>query len=370
MDSLCLSVAWTVVVLRVQETHGLPGTGLVTAAMLVGVALSAPVAATLSRRLGGRALLRSAAGVEALLRIALVVVVVSGATLFVLVPLITVMNVVAWTGYAAMRAEVSARAPGASALTWYASGVAAVEAVGVAVGARLPVGDAGWDRVLVAVTIVYALALVPTALVSASSTVAATGATRKRSRFVLARPSTPTLAGALLMALASGPALLAVGLAHLLHGSSGVVVAAVSFTVGSLVAPFATKHLDARPSWTAWALCAATAVAGWALAPSGLLALAVAQLFAGAALTGLEGLLDADAVRRSVSDRTAALARASAGRALGSAVATATAPALIDLTGTTTFSAAAAAGLLLIALVALAVRRRSPDRGTAFVRAV
>lgn len=160
VDSLCLSVAWTVLVLRVQSVHGLGGVGLLTAAMLVGVALSAPVAGFVTRHLGGRALLRCAAGVEACLRVLLVVVVVAGAPLPVLVPLVTVVNVVAWTGYAAMRAEVSARAPGAAALTWYASAVAAVEAVGVAVAAWLPVGESGWDRVLVAVTVGYALALV------------------------------------------------------------------------------------------------------------------------------------------------------------------------------------------------------------------
>ncbi len=42
------------------------------------------------------------------------------------------MNVMAWTGYAAMRAEVAAASRGATGLTWYGTVVASVEAVGVA----------------------------------------------------------------------------------------------------------------------------------------------------------------------------------------------------------------------------------------------
>lgn len=371
VDSLCLSVAWTVVVLRVQATHGLTGTGLLTAAMLVGVALSAPAAGALARHLGGRALLRSTAAVEACLRVLLVVVVVAGAPLVVLVPVVALVNVVAWTGYAAMRAEVSTRAPGATALTWYATGVAAVEAVGVAVAAWLPVSTGGWDRVLVVVTVGYALALLPTALVARGSTVRPTRSVPGAPRVLGGRPSAPVVAGCLLMLLASGPALLAVGLAQLLHGPRGVVVAAVAFTAGSLLAPALTRHLDERPSWSWWALLAAGAVAGWVLAPTGLLALAVAQLLSGAALTGLEGLLDADAVRRSPAAPTAALARASAARALGSAVATASAPALVGAVGVATSSAGASTVLVLVAgLAAVVGRRVASSRRTGFATAV
>ena len=52
----------------------------------------------------------------------------------------------------------------------------------------------------------------------------------------------------------------------------GVVVAAVAFTAGSLVAPVATRRLDERPSWSWWALCGAGAVVGWVFAPTGLAA--------------------------------------------------------------------------------------------------
>ena len=51
---------------------------------------------------------------------------------------VVVMNITAWTGYAGMRAEVAAVAPGPAALTLYGTGVAAVEALGAASAALLP----------------------------------------------------------------------------------------------------------------------------------------------------------------------------------------------------------------------------------------
>ena len=42
VDSLCLSFAWTVLLLHIVSHFGLGAAGLVSAAMLVGVALSAP----------------------------------------------------------------------------------------------------------------------------------------------------------------------------------------------------------------------------------------------------------------------------------------------------------------------------------------
>ena len=59
VDSFGLSLGWTVFSLHVTRGHGLAGLGLCNAAMLVGVALSAPAAARLSTRLDGRALLRA-----------------------------------------------------------------------------------------------------------------------------------------------------------------------------------------------------------------------------------------------------------------------------------------------------------------------
>ena len=70
VDSFGLSLGWTVFSLQVVRTHGLAGLGMCTAAMLVGVALSAPATARLSWRLDGRALLRVTAATEAVLRVA------------------------------------------------------------------------------------------------------------------------------------------------------------------------------------------------------------------------------------------------------------------------------------------------------------
>jgi Na+/melibiose symporter-like transporter len=142
-DSLCLSFGWTVLMLRVVAVHGLAVAGVVSAAMLLGVALSAPVATRLARRLGGRRLLRAAASVEAVLRLLVFVLLVGDASTLVLATCVCVMNVMAWTGYAGMRAEVTAVSPGAGALTWYGAGVAAIEAVGAP---RCSVSSSTWTR--------------------------------------------------------------------------------------------------------------------------------------------------------------------------------------------------------------------------------
>src|SRR3954454_8898026 len=84
VDSLCLSVAWTVVVLQVQAAHGLAATGVCSAAMLTGIALSAPAAGWLARRLGGRHLLRVTALVEAALRLSVFVLLFSAAPVWAL----------------------------------------------------------------------------------------------------------------------------------------------------------------------------------------------------------------------------------------------------------------------------------------------
>jgi hypothetical protein len=79
VDSFGLSLGWTVFSLHVVRGHGLAGLGLCNAAMLVGVALSAPVAARLSARLDGRALLRSTAATEAALRVGTFALLLAGA---------------------------------------------------------------------------------------------------------------------------------------------------------------------------------------------------------------------------------------------------------------------------------------------------
>ncbi|HYN17073.1 MAG TPA: hypothetical protein VEY96_03155, partial [Actinomycetes bacterium] len=107
VDSFGLSLGWTVFSLQVVRSHGLAGLGLVNAAMLVGVALSAPAAARLSCRLDGRALLRATAATEAVLRVGTFLLLLAGVPLAPVAVAVAVSNVVAWTGYAGMRAEVA-----------------------------------------------------------------------------------------------------------------------------------------------------------------------------------------------------------------------------------------------------------------------
>ncbi len=111
--------------------------------MLVGIALSAPATAFLSARLDGRRLLRRTAVVEAALRVAMFLLLLGGAPIGLIAGVVLLTNVVAWTGYAGMRAEVAAVDSRASAMTRYAVCIAAIEAVGVATAALLPVGGRG-----------------------------------------------------------------------------------------------------------------------------------------------------------------------------------------------------------------------------------
>ena len=208
--------------------------------MLLGVALSAPVATRLARWLDGRELLRGAASVESVLRVAVFMLLLADAPTLVLACCVCAMNVMAWTGYAGMRAEVAAVSPGTSALTWYGAGVAAIEAVGAAVAALLPlVADVDSKTVLTIVTGVYVLGLLPTVMVAGGSPVARSGRSAPRPAPGSRRPtiSLPMVAGAVLMFAASAPTLLSVGLAAELHGRSSVALAAVAFTAGSLLAP-------------------------------------------------------------------------------------------------------------------------------------
>ncbi|MGY1711786.1 hypothetical protein ACI8AC_19995 [Geodermatophilus sp. SYSU D00758] len=352
VDSLCLSVAWTLLVLRVAEVHGLPAVGLCSAAMLVGVALSAPVAGRVAQRLDGRLLLRTAAGAEMALRAAVVVLVLGGAPVLLVALCVGAMNLTAWTGYAAMRAEVAAARPGASALTWYGSLIAAAEAAGVALAALLPLGPDARDLVLAVVTCCYVLSLVPTVVVAGRSPVprAAVPAGRRRR----ADLSPPVLAGCGLMLLASGPTLLFVALTEEVHGRTAVAAAAIAFTAGSLVAPVLAGALQRRAvvGIGTWSLVAAGTVAGWALAPVSVVLLCGAQMLSGICLTLLEGLLDTAAADRDPERVTGALASATAGRALGGAAATAALPLLLEGVSLGVVSGILAAVLVGVALVA------------------
>ena len=358
VDSLCLSVAWTVLVLRIADEHGLAAVGVVSAAMLVGVALSAPIAGRVAVQLDGRRLLRTAAGVEMVLRVGLALLVVSGAPVLVLALCTTAMNVSAWTGYAGMRAEVAAVRPGAAALTWYGTAIAAVEAAGVAVAAFLPTGTRVEDTVFVAVVIAYVLGLLPTVVVAGASPVRR--AARAAARTRLQAPPGLAVLGALLMLLGSAPTLLYVALAEEAHGRTAVAAAAVAFVAGSLLAGPAASALQRRrgPAGPRYALAAVGMVAGWVVAPVSVPLLCAAQVLSGLCMTLLEGLLDSTAAAREPQRVTAALASVTAGRALGSAAGTAVLPLVVLQTGLPVAAAGATAGLLVLAALTIGLQRR------------
>jgi len=373
VDSLCLSTAWTVLLLELVESHGLGAAGVCSAAMLVGVALSAPVARRAGQRLTGRQLLRAAAGIEAVLRVAVVALVLGGAPVWAIAVGVTALNVLAWTGYAGMRAEVAALGMGGAALTAYGTVVAAVEAAGVALAALLPLAGPSGRTLLLTVMACYVLALLPTAWVAGASRVPrAQAPCRAPRQHGHGAVSPPVVSGLVLMFLASAPTLLSVALAEELHGRSAVAAAALAFTAGSLLAPLAAGFVDRRHLNTGavWWLCASGMVAGWVLAPQSVTLLCAAQVLSGLTMTLLEGLLDNAAARYDPTAVTGALAMASAGRALGSAGGTAVLPLLVAGASLTAVTAPVTVVLLVLTVVAScgaaahrrATRRADPGR--------
>jgi len=375
IDSVCLSFAWTLLLLEILDRHGLRAAGLAGAAMLVGVSLSAPVASRLSHLLSGCQLLRTAAAAEAVLRVGVFALLFLDVGIWVLASCVVVMNVTAWTGYAAMRAEVAAVAPGPAAITLYGTGVAAVEALGAAAAAVVPASILqDFSSVVLCIVVVYVLALLPTVLVAGQSPIPP-GVRELGPSPVRSRPSLPLVAGVLLMAIASAPTLLYVPLAAELHGRSSVAMAAVAFTLGSLTAPYVAGVIE---RWgangpLAWIGCAVGMVVLWPFAPLSITVLCVAQLLSGQFMTTLEGLLDARTAAEARGRVTGALARGTAGRALGSAAGTAALPfglvavGLSALTGT--LALALLGGGVVAAVVSLRGNRalpghvRLPDEG-------
>ena len=364
VDSFGLSLGWTVFSLYVVGRHGLAGLGLCNAAMLVGVALSAPVAARLSVRLDGRALLRVTCVTESVLRVGTFALLLAGAPPVVVAVAVAASNVVAWTGYAGMRAEVAAADPRGAAMTWYMVAVAAIEAAGTATAALLPTGPAGLvsGGLLVAVIAGYGTCLVPTwlvaggALVKRAAPLPRPGGLRRVLRGGRLLPNGPPdglLAfGGMVMLLGSGPTLLAVGLAAELHGTRWVAGSALAFAAGSLLAPLVVARLERRtlPPAIAWPALGIGMAGGWAFAAWSPAALLAAQLLSGMCMSALEGDMDARVATKAASPRgvTAGLATAAALRAFGSAAAVAMAPRVIGEAGI---------GWLAAALAALAVLR-------------
>jgi hypothetical protein len=323
VDSFGLAFGWTVFNLEAVYRYGLAVTAVFNAAMFVGVALSAPASGWLTSRLAGRGVLQTTAMVDGALRVASLVLLVGGAPVPLVAVLVGVNNVVAWTGYAGMRAEISAAAGHVTAMTRYATVVIGTEAVGAMAAALVPIragGEiAGW--LLAIATVVYGVSLVPTYLVAFRSRVGLRVPAANRADAARRRRG-PLALGAAVMVLCSGPTLLFVGLSARLHGRVSVAGAAASFAVGSLAAPAMARAVQRLrlPSTIEWPLWGIGMIVGWALAPWSVVGLLVAQFLSGVFLTGFQGVMDfALAGGSSDGDATVALAQGSAARAVGSA---------------------------------------------------
>lgn len=372
IDSLCLSFAWTLLLLEILDRHDIRAAALAGAAMLVGISLSAPVASQMSHLLGGRQLLRAAAAAEAVLRVAVFMLLFLDVGIWVLAACVVVMNITAWTGYAAMRAEVAAIAPGPAALTLYGTGVAALEALGAAAAALAPASILQEPSLAAGcIVVVYVLALLPTVLVAGRSPIPASISVAGRGP-AWSRPSLPLVAGVLLMAIASAPTLLYVPLAAELHGRSSVAMAAVAFTIGSLTAPYAARLAERRGANgpLAWIFCGLGMVVLWPLAPVSIVILCAAQILSGQFMTALEGLLDARIAEQARGSVTGALARGTAGRALGSAAGTAALPFGLVAVGLSTLTGTLALVLLGSGIIGAVVSVRGHRAQTDKVRSL
>jgi Cupredoxin-like domain len=359
VDSFGMTFGWTVFSLLVLDTGGLVAVGVCNAAMLVGVALSAPATAWLSGRLDTRRLLRVASGTEAVLRVASFLLLLSGASLTVLAAVIAVMYAAGLAAYAGMRAEVSAASrPGrhAATMTSFVVAIMAAEAAGVTCAALLPgepPGTAG--GMLAAVVVGYGASQLPTWLVAGGAMV---GRTPRRVAGVPRDPASPTLlAGALIMLLGSGPALLAVGLTAELHGARWVAGSALAFTAGTLMAPWAVAVTDRLrlPTTVTWPGWGAGMLLGWVAAPTDVAGLLIAQVLAGLCIAAFEGGMDAHVAATQADGRLmGSLAASEAVRALGSAGAVAALPALVGAGAVDAYGAVAGTVLLAAMLVGLA----------------
>jgi hypothetical protein len=342
VDSFGNSLGWTFVLLIGTARGGLADASLYSAAMLVGVVLSAPVTGWLSRRLTGRSLLRGAATVEGLLRISVLGGLVAGLPAGLVALGIGVMNIAAWTGYAGMRAEVSAVDSSPRSMTRYAVGIAGVEAAGTALAALLPKGEAGYPTgwLLVAVFLAYGGSIVPTMITARRARMSprpGAGPTRlpgpgipatevvRRMHSGVRLPSARLLAaGGAIMLTAAGPVLLAVPVTEELHGSRWVAGAAIAFSLGTLLSTRAVDvvarlKLPAVLRWTLWGL---GMLVGWIFAPAYAPMVLVAQFLAGLSQTAFEGDMDARVAEEAPPAAvTRDLAYSASVRALGGAVA-------------------------------------------------
>ena len=354
IDSAGLALGWTVFVLYAADHQSLTAVGVYHGAMYAGIALSYWFTAWLSHRLTGRQALRGLAATEAVLRVGGFVLLLLGCPVLVVAGVVLVQNVIAWTGYALMRAEIAAVDPRSASLTRYGVCIGAAETVAGAVATFLPTEAARMPvAAVVAVSVAYAGCLLPTWRVAAA---ARTGrvAARKRAPQRTRTNRTRLSRGAVIMLVAAGPTLLAVPLANQLAGRAGVMVALLAFTVGTLAAPRAAHLLERLPSRLAWPLLGLGMVVGWTLAPVHLLGLAVAQALAGTAFTAMEGMMDARLYSGADAGPSALAAGASA-RALGGVGAVLVLPPLLGHVGIGALSA-----VLSVVLVVAALAPRPP----------
>jgi hypothetical protein len=349
IDSAGLALGWTVFVLYAADHQGLIAVGVYHGAMYAGIALSYWFTAWLSRRLTGRQALRGLAATEALLRVGGFVLLLLGCPVLVVAGVVLVQNVIAWTGYALMRAEIAAVDPRSASLTRYGVCIGAAETAAAALATFLPTEAARMPvTAVVGVSLAYAGCLLPTWHIAGAARTARVAA-RKRAPQRTRTTRTRLSRGAVIMLVAAGPTLLAVPLANQLAGRAGVMVALLAFTVGTLGAPRAAHLLDRLPSRLAWPLLGLGMVAGWTLAPVHLLGLAVAQALAGTALTAIEGMMDARLYSGANAGPSALAAGASA-RALGGAGAVLALPLVLGHVGIGALSAVLSVVLVVAAL--------------------
>src|SRR5262245_58304976 len=357
IDSFGMTFGWTVFCLHVLKTAGLAGVGACNAAMLVGWALSAPVTAWLSPRMGAAALLRGTSAVEGALRAGSFALLLAGAPVAALATVIVVMYTAGLTAYAGMRAEVSACSrPGrAATMTLFVVAVLAVDAGGVATAALLPGEPDG--RLLAAVVAVYATSALSTRLAASGARVGR-APRRVRGRRV-PRTWPALLAGALIMLVGSGPSLLAVGLAAEMYGPRWVAGSALAFTGGTLLAPWAVALIERQrlPTSVTWPAWGSGMLIGWVLAPSHVAGLLVAQALSGLCIAAFQGGMDAHVALRQAHGRLmGSLATSEAVRAIGSAAAVAALPVLVGTGSLASFSLVASASLVAAPLLGLIVR--------------
>lgn len=353
IDSAGLALGWTVVLLVVSERAGLGGAAALSAAMLIGVGLSAPFSHWLAQRASAAATLRLLAVCEGGCRLALFALLLLDLPVALMALVTCLMNVLAWAGFAAMRAEmVRARpaGPPGKPLTWYAVGIGSSEAV-FAAGASLAIGASPPPAITALVGLAFAAVLYPTWCVGADAD--RTVAQHQPGSLQIRQLAPLWASGGILFLLASGPALLATALAYDRHGTTGVAVAALAFAAGSTASSQVQAVLgrSARPARLRW-MAGAGMIIGWTVSGTGLFGLALALACSGAFQCALEGELDsAVLLRLGGQSATGGLAAAAAVRALGGAAAVATLPLALESVSLPLLAGFSTLLLLLVALL-------------------